>query len=745
MERGDPMKVILIIFSLILNFNITWAQEFNFKNTVDQNWSYTPIMTRTDKNSVVKIKMFKRYLWINQTPVQVAETNFTYLKNSQEKIDLKSLSNQIVASFPEKTLTAHSTRNGIEIEGNWKKINRHIKMDLIKNGETFIVITTFARLGLIKSLMPELNELHSFLKTYDENKFIKTSFVDFFLQKAFAGNVTPGESGGLFGGSNITTGVGTNIFGTGLTTNGSIEGTGLGSGAIEAGGGTFGTSTGTFGTSLGGITGTLGGGVGGNIGASWGETNNIITTQGNTVNANLAETNNIINTQGNAVNANLAETNRIINTQGNAANANWAETNRQASAANTNWAESNKIAAKMMDPNHMAKLAFYTAAGAALGSITMNLAVEGVTAGISFLHELFTGTKKKQLEWEDFQKAIQSWDDQLGDMVRLERVVDEFISAFDFFNNKKMSNDYLKNLNIAMRDMRFDRDLMLERSKKNELAIGCRRILYNAADELDQKLKDYDKILQFASKHNIAGNNNENYFCQQLKELERKLLGAETQMQDLRLAILKAENQFYDKSTKSKEMRGKTVEEINGNMANTIKRREEYNNETTEDSKNTDDREKNEWVTECVAGSNGTGKQVMALYPDSVAHFFNAKRACDRVWDKAHMQRAREVKAQRILAGENKLRSDLKLNNNKTIDVKFSEEQMNWMTRIHMDAFCYQYAHVDEAKVPAKCKNFPEMLYSLKLSKGYENAKKAYDERCEDRYLKGIRKITKNN
>ena len=77
----------------------------------------------------------------------------------------------------------------------------------------------------------------------------------------------------------------------------------------------------------------------------------------------------------------------------------------EAQMMNTNWAESNKMLALVMDPNHMAKVAFYTAAGTALGGVAVNLAIQGVSEGISFLHELFTGTKKKKLEWEDFEKA----------------------------------------------------------------------------------------------------------------------------------------------------------------------------------------------------------------------------------------------------------------------------------------------------------------------------------------------------
>jgi hypothetical protein len=736
------MKITAIIFSLVLNLNSVWAQDLGLKSDINRNWSYTPMFTKTDKNSVIKVKMFKRYLWVDQKPIQVAETNFTVLKNPQEKIDLKSLSETIKKSFPLKTLLSHPITDGIELEGHWKKVNRYIKMDLIKKGDTFIVVTTFARSGLSKALMPEVNELHSLLKSYDENKTPKTSFIDFFMPEAYAAGFNPADLATFFGGSNVNTGAGTNLF-TGstpgsslgvLTTNSNVNVSGtvntnstIGvSSDVNANWSKTNGTLGDFNSNLTGINTNIGN-MNTNVNNNWNNSNTIMDKQATDANKNWADTN-----------TKLADATKVMDKQGTAANANWAKTN---DVINTNWAESNKIAAQMMDPNHMAKLAYYTAAGAALGAITMNLAVEGVTAGISYLYELFTGTKKKKLGWEDFQKAISSWDDQLGDLVKLEKIVDEFIGAFDFFSDKNMDNDYLKNLNIAMRDMRFDRDMMMEQFKNGELALGCRRVLYNAADELDQKLKDYEKITQFAAKHNISGNKNENYFCSQLKELQRKLLGAETQMQDLRLAILKAENQFYDKSTDSKEQREKNVDEVNDNVAKTIKRRQEYNLAASDNLKVSFEKEKEEWVNACVDGENPEGRKIKAVIDNRFTHFIKAKGMCRTVFDESHSLKDREAQGQKVFETENKLRADLKLNNNDVIDVKLSEEQMNWLTRIHVDAFCYQYAHGDASKVPAKCKEFPEMLYSMDLSKGYEKAKGAYKDRCEERYLGGIQKL----
>ncbi len=769
-------KLILVgsVTSLLINMNAVFAEDLGTKYDINHNWSYTPLIVREDGGSVVKVKMFKRYLWVNSKPVQIAETNFTYLKNPKEKTDLKALSETIKKSFPGNFLTTKAISNGYAIEGHWKKINRYIKMDLTKKDDHVIIVTTFARSGLTNALMPELNELHSLLKTYEDKKIPKTSFIDYFMPEAHAaGGFNPSSLTNLFNGGNTTTGPSTNTGNTGgfsipgvntvITTNSNVNVSGGVDIRTSDGLNNNWNNTNTNLNNLNGNLGSFNNNVGnintnvntnwgntntqiGNANSNWSNTNQQIQQQGNAANANWSNTNQQIQQQGNAANANWANTNQQIQQQGDAANANWAKTNqvmdKQGDAANANWAESNRIAAQMMDPNHMAKVAFYTAAGAALGSITMNLALEGVSAGISYLYELFTGTKKKKLEWQDFQQAMSAWDGQLNDLVKMEQIVDEFISAFDFFSDKNMSNDYIKNLNIAMRDMRFDRDVMMEQFKNEQLSLGCRRVLYDAADELDQKLKDYDKIIQFATKNNISfSKNNDNYFCQQLKELQRKILGAESQMQDLRLAILKAENQFYDKNGDAREKREDNMDQINDNVAKTIKRRENYNKEATDNAKVAYDKERDDWIAACVEAKNSEGSRIKAAIDNRFTHFFKAKGMCSTVYDNSHSFQPRDNQAQQVFAEENKLRSDLKLAANSTVDIKLSEEQMNWLTRIHVDAYCYQFAHGDEAKVPAKCKDFPEMLYSMNLSKGYEKAKNAYKNRCEDRYLSGIKKL----
>ncbi len=67
---------------------------------------------------------------------------------------------------------------------------------------------------------------------------------------------------------------------------------------------------------------------------------------------------------------------------------------------------------------------------------------------------------------------------------------------------------------------------------------------------------------------------------------------------------------------------------------------------------------------------------------------------------------------------------------------------MNWLNRLHLDSYCYQFAHQEDDKLPKKCTEYPELLYSLSLSKGAKKAEKQYKDKCEDRYLKGLQQLS---
>ncbi|QDK41427.1 hypothetical protein DOM21_08150 [Bacteriovorax stolpii] len=768
------MKIALLVFSLVINSTflpVLHAAEEN-KNQLstsfdvfNSKWNYTPTLERTEGNSKIHTKFFKRILWIEKTPVSIVDTSFVYLENPQKDPDAKKnelayIAQSIKKSFgPQMVISGQG--NSLTVEGKVEKINRTVKVSLLKKSNHVTIITSMIRTGLYSKLRAEVNELHNGLLDYDGEfkvkKEKKTTWfsLPFMIDEAHA---APGfDFTSLFTGSNANSSAGAlggfnvNLTGDIRNLENSVNNVNTNLGKLNTGIDAANVNWGNTNTQLGGAN------------TNWGNTN----VQIGNANTNWNNTNVQI---GNA-NQNWSDTNKQmdefnknidkVNANATRANENWADTNKELTKANatadkfadeyknmnTNWAESNKLLSKALDPNHMAKVAFYTAAGAALGGIAVSLAIQGVSEGISFLHELFTGAKKKKLEWEDFEKAMAAWDNQLNDLVKMEQIVDNYIDAFNFFEGKNLGNDYVKQLSNASRDMRFDRDMFMEKFKDQNLDISCRKMYYDAADELDQKVKEYDKIIQYATNNSMSIANGPAYFCNQLKELQRRILSAETQMQDLRLKILVAENQYYGKQSDALDKRDDDIEKVNDRIAKTMDEKKAYDKKVMERIQEAHKQARTDWLAACMEAKNEEGLKIKEDLKDSFFLFvyFKKKSRCTDSYAKVEEAvKKRTEESIKTLAAEETLRKDLVVRANNTVEMNLSEEQMNWMSRVHMDAYCYQYAHAGEDKIPAKCKEFPELLYSLSLSKGYEKAKNAYQNKCQDRYLNGIKSLAKS-
>ncbi|NOT78323.1 MAG: hypothetical protein HOP07_04900 [Bacteriovoracaceae bacterium] len=743
------MKSMFFCLVLILNLTFPAFAIETSQDVFNSKWNYTPLLSQTENESTLQMKLFKRVFWINKTEIPIAETTFTFLKNPKEKTMLLDLGKNIQKSFGTVGFIVSGDESNVLVEGHYKKINRFIKIHLKLKDNNVTIVSSFIRSGFKKNLDMEIDELHSVLLSYNGDSVDKTSWINqfqkFIIKDANAAGI---DYKSIFSSSNISmppSSLGTpspSLINFNLSTTGLQESTDNLTNQIGA----TNTQLGNANVNWAGTNLRLG-----DANSNWSGTNMRLgdaNTQLGNANNNWAGTNLRLgdaNTQLGNANTNWAST----NTQIQAANANLADFNKQYGSMNTNWAESNKLLGKMMDPNHMAKVGFYTAAGAALGAVTVNLAVEGVSAGISFLHELFTGSKKKKLEWEDFEKAMSLWDNQLSYLVKMEQAVDSYLAAFDFFDGKNLSNYYLKQLTDAMRDMRFDRDLFTEKFKDQSLDVSCRKVFHSAADELDQKIKEYDEIIKFATKNNLSINGGANYFCNQLKELQRKILSAENQMQDIRLKILLAENQFYGKQETELESRDDKMEDINGKLSKTIQSKNKYDQVISERQSEKEKAGKDEWVDSCLDGKNDQGAKINAEFKGSflggIFTHFKRKSLCNTAFENISKQElARSQKSLDILSAEEEMRKSLKLKTNSYVDMKLSEEQMSWMARLHIDAYCFQFAHQSSEKIPAKCNEYPELLYSMSLSKGHEKAKRAYDSKCQDRYLQGIKRIAQD-
>jgi hypothetical protein len=387
------------------------------------------------------------------------------------------------------------------------------------------------------------------------------------------------------------------------------------------------------------------------------------------------------------------------------------------------------LLAKSMDPAHMGKVAFYTAAGAALGAFTMNLAIQGVTKGLGLLLELFTGEKQKRLEWEDFQRAMQVWDTELNELIQMEKTIDSFLAAFKFFKHKDLGTDYPQLLRTAIRGMALDRELFLEKFRDQSLELSCRATYFDAAAELEDKLSEYKSLLALAQGNSAIASDPEAYFCGQLSDLRRKLLGAERSMQNLRLQILVAERQFFDRQRELRERDHSSGQKVGSRWAETRREREQSRERLEREAAKRAEDEHRQWIKACVNGKNQEGQRIRAEYPHSSRE---RKLACRR-----GRAPGIGVITTHDPGGEEALRSDLQILANDYVELNLDQQYQQWFTKIHMDAYCYQFSH-GSADLPAKCTEFPETLYSTSVTRAYAKADKAYKDSCAERYDQGI-------
>jgi hypothetical protein len=120
---------------------------------------------------------------------------------------------------------------------------------------------------------------------------------------------------------------------------------------------------------------------------------------------------------------------------------------------------------------------------------------------------------------------------------------------------------------------------------------------------------------------------------------------------------------------------------------------------------------------------------------------FSFKRSCNDIYKSIHKEIKRDNDVQKDLTSASLVRKGLVIDGNVNVDVALSEEQQKWFTRIHMDAHCYPFAHDADELIPKECKEFPEMLSSMRLSKGADKAQAAYKKNCESSYAAGLKKL----
>ena len=748
------LKFLLVATSILASLPLGAATT---KGDFNKKWAYSPLLKNSLNKSTNETKIFKRFVWDNNKPIPVAESVATIVKGAQEKSDLQDLAKKIDKSFGGK-MEMKGTLDKLELHGPFPKLNRMIDVTLQKRGDNFLIITTFTRLGFYPSLKNDVTELHQMATSYFNETSKNTtvvqiwnSFSNFVLSSAHAQSL-PSFPSSVFGGSSsptpfivqVDTGLGDiapvistqgDQFNATINTQGNqINNT------LNVQGNQINATVNNQGNQLNDTLNAQGNQFNATVNNQGNQLNNTLNTQGNqfnaTINAQGNQINKTLNDQGNQLNHNISSATDVIEHQGGQLNANLGDLNVQAGSANQNWSESNRLLSQAMDPNHMAKVAFYTAAGAALGAFTMNLAIQGASKGIGFLLELFTHNKRNKLEWDDFQKAMEVWDTQLNDLVKMEKIVDNFLNAFQFFKDKNMGTNYPQILTTAIRGMGMDKELFMEKFHDPSQDKACRELYYNAAAELEDKIGEYKKLLELVGSNSMVSDSPKTYFCGQLSEFRRRILAAEQAMQNLRLKILLAENQYYDKQKKNQQKSDQTANAIEARRSKSENEQRERREEVERNVRHKLASERKDWIRSCYKGEISPGDKFKSDHSMSSS---DRKKACASAYTPPA-----GIAVADTLDDEAEIRNDLSIMNNDYIDVNLTQQQQQWFTKIHMDAFCYQYAHRPDSEMPDKCKKFPETLYSIGLTRAYNKADAAYKGSCAQRYSDSVSAIARS-
>lgn len=367
----------------------------------------------------------------------------------------------------------------------------------------------------------------------------------------------------------------------------------------------------------------------GNANTNWNNTNTQIGNMNNTINTQMGNANtnwNNTNTQIGNANTNWANTNtqignmnNTINTQIGAFNNNHAETNAQFEEANRNFAnltnvadkraqealqesqawramtekESQEwrnlvkeqsdrglvVAEKMVDPNHLFKMATYSAAGAVLGASVANLAISGVTTAVGFLYKWATGELKEMKQAEllrEFSMAMKVYEDSSKISKGLEMSIDSALASMALHKKFQLENsEVLSNIQKYILETEFQ----IEDAKKNR----CIEDLV----PLNQKLVEFQslaKILDMADP--------QKKMCLSLKEMFQKLAEVEGVLQNARPNLLKAEEALNWQLAREQNEGAEILDDIQkGKLSKQVKKtqdkqREELYERNKNDTKN---------------------------------------------------------------------------------------------------------------------------------------------------------------
>jgi hypothetical protein len=206
---------------------------------------------------------------------------------------------------------------------------------------------------------------------------------------------------------------------------------------------------------------------------------------------------------------------------------------------------------KLTSEGKVAKLAAAAAAGYALGTLAISLAVGGVTMAADFLIEAITHKKEKAELLNRFVVAREAYEKSKDQIKQLETLLD----SFDDFNrmlkdNEKMTREEF--LTLAPQRL-MDHQIALNVNMKwaedayRSGDVQCRNFFVAQSAQFKDLVESYQAIIS------RYGTDKKNSMCGDMRENLRKLTEAEGLLQRARISILTARDVWNEEMAKAEK------------------------------------------------------------------------------------------------------------------------------------------------------------------------------------------------
>ena len=225
-------KLLIIYFTLFLAFlpNVTMASMaiLNSNNNakkdislVNTRWIYSPFKKTKINNTTIGSKTLIRYMQVGSTYIPVAHVTLMSNQSITGSVDINQLKEDWTKrAFPDLKWQIQENSKYLDMEAFWPQVNKYINVHVQKLQIGNVSIVTTARIGYLKLIYKDLQDIRNsliFSLEKNDKKVVKTSYfnklelLNILIEKAFAQTSTvpilpgidPTLIGGLLGGTNI--------------------------------------------------------------------------------------------------------------------------------------------------------------------------------------------------------------------------------------------------------------------------------------------------------------------------------------------------------------------------------------------------------------------------------------------------------------------------------------------------------------------------------------------------------------